>query len=85
MLQGPTRAGEDAIRAEKGDLILVIPRWAGLFFKAFTLNVGCAFIRPNRSTVQLMDNVFGRLSSAQGWDQQIFNEEVITIHTPKSQ
>jgi len=51
----------------------------GLFFKAFTLNVGCAFIRPNRRTVQLMDNVFGRLSSAQGWDQQIFNEELLFL------
>jgi hypothetical protein len=48
----------------------------GLYLQLFTLNVGCAFLRPSPATVALMRRVRDRLLAQPGWDQQVFNEEV---------
>uniref|UniRef100_A0A061R0L6 Nucleotide-diphospho-sugar transferase domain-containing protein n=2 Tax=Tetraselmis sp. GSL018 TaxID=582737 RepID=A0A061R0L6_9CHLO len=48
----------------------------GLYLQVFTLNVGCAYLRPNERTVALMDRMQQRLRRGPAWDQQVFNEEV---------
>jgi hypothetical protein len=48
-------------------------RWGagGLYVQHFTLNVGCAFIRPTPRAVELMERVAARLSLAAAWDQEV--------------
>jgi len=51
----------------------------GLYFQHFTLNVGCAFFRPTRAAIGLMQRVSDALSRSSGWDQQVFNAEAFTL------
>lgn len=51
----------------------------GLYVQHFTLNVGCAYMRPTSRTIQLLDRVQRRMSSQAGWDQQVFNEEAFLL------
>lgn len=45
----------------------------------FTLNVGCLYARATPRSVELMRRVEERLTRAQGWDQQVFNEELLFL------
>mmetsp|Transcript_41612 Transcript_41612/g.69529 ORF Transcript_41612/g.69529 Transcript_41612/m.69529 type:complete len:430 (+) Transcript_41612:191-1480(+) len=49
----------------------------GLYLQMFTLNVGCMYVRSTERSVDLMARVNHRLLTASGWDQQVFNEEVL--------
>ena len=51
----------------------------GLWVKHFTLNVGCAFIRPTPKAIALMARVGSRLRKDPAWDQQVFNEEAFYL------
>ena len=51
----------------------------GLYVEHFTLNVGCAFIRPTPRAIALMGRVRERLSKAAAWDQQVFNTEAFIL------
>ena len=42
----------------------------GLYLQHFTLNVGCAFLRPTAASIGLMRRVSARLAGAPAWDQQ---------------
>jgi len=43
----------------------------GLYVQHFTLNVGCAFVRPTARAAELMGRVAARLSQAAAWDQEV--------------
>jgi len=51
----------------------------GLYVQYFTMNVGCAFIRPTPAAINLMQRVADRLSKAAAWDQQVFNSEAMLL------
>ena len=51
----------------------------GLYVQHFTMNVGCAFIRPTPPAIDLMQRVAERLSRAAAWDQQVFNSEAMLL------
>uniref|UniRef100_A0A6T0ADR2 Nucleotide-diphospho-sugar transferase domain-containing protein n=2 Tax=Emiliania huxleyi TaxID=2903 RepID=A0A6T0ADR2_EMIHU len=51
----------------------------GLYVQHFTLNVGCAFLRPTPRAVLLLERVADQLSKAAAWDQQVFNSEAFML------
>mmetsp|Transcript_22477 Transcript_22477/g.71882 ORF Transcript_22477/g.71882 Transcript_22477/m.71882 type:complete len:141 (-) Transcript_22477:118-540(-) len=51
----------------------------GLYVQHFTLNVGCAFLRPTPRAVLLLERVADQLSKAPAWDQQVFNSEAFML------
>lgn len=49
----------------------------GLYVQFFTMNVGCAFIRPTPAAINLMQRVADRLSKAAAWDQQVDQPDLL--------
>jgi len=50
----------------------------GLYSQLFTINVGCVFVQPSPRTVALMRRVAAALRAKPAWDQQVFNEILLS-------
>ncbi|GFR45714.1 hypothetical protein Agub_g7126, partial [Astrephomene gubernaculifera] len=50
----------------------------GLFMQTFTVNVGCAYIRATHRAFALVKRAADELAQQPGWDQQVFNEHLLT-------
>ncbi|KAG2499805.1 hypothetical protein HYH03_002101 [Edaphochlamys debaryana] len=50
----------------------------GLYMQTFTINVGCAYIRATHRAFAVVKRAADALSQEAGWDQQVFNLQLLT-------
>ncbi|GLC37586.1 hypothetical protein PLESTB_001670700 [Pleodorina starrii] len=50
----------------------------GLYMNTFTVNVGCAYLRATHRAFAVVKRAADQLAAQPGWDQQVFNEHLLT-------